>query len=251
MGRPKGGCTVEEELEALAQLAQIDAELKDLNAERTALPEQMRGWQDDLGRLQALLTQEIEQVRGAETLQQEQQQALQATIDSLAKAKAKSAQARVAREAEAAEREVQAFRRSLKEREEELATLNTAMEEVRGRLDKHQGELETLRQMVVEDHDKAEARLEELAATAAQVDERRQAVAARLPAGLFRRYERIREKRGSGTATPQNGVCSACRMALAPQILVLFERREEVQACPHCLRLLVPARAQDVAPQSD
>jgi hypothetical protein len=156
----------------------------------------------------------------------------------LSRAKGKGAKARNAREVDAAEREMEAVRRTMREREEERGRLREAMNKSRATLEQHQLEIGELRAVIEEDERKARARLDELNAQRTQVLTGRDAIVAQLEKTLVRRYERIREKRGTAVVEVVDETCQGCQLRLPAQQANELRRSEEIHQCPQCNRIL-------------
>jgi predicted nucleic acid-binding Zn-ribbon protein len=60
----------------------------------------------------------------------------------------------------------------------------------------------------------------------------------KIPAQLYRRYEMIRQKRGTGIAQTTTGTCKACNMALPPQLFHRLRREPILEQCPSCHRII-------------
>jgi uncharacterized protein len=114
--------------------------------------------------------------------------------------------------------------KSLKERTDEIASLNSDREQSLQAFDED-----------------SRARNEHLAT---QELERERAFAA-LPKSISTHYKRIsaRIRDGVAVAEARNGACTACLMALRPQIMAQVRRGEEVITCDNCNRILFYAPA--------
>lgn len=228
-----------EQLAALAKLSEIDESAREYDAELKELPARIDETRNDVRRLEELLGQERQQLEEAEGLKKQQQDEIAQRNEAIARAKAKGAKARTPKEADAAEREAEANRRAIKEREDEIHRLDEAIEKVRSQVEAHEKDLEELRQHFAEEEKQANERVTELEAKRKEVLHGRDEVAAKLPKQLLKRYERVRSARGSGVAMLTSESCSACSMALPPQLFIEIQRGESIQQCPNCLRLLV------------
>jgi predicted nucleic acid-binding Zn-ribbon protein len=80
-------------------------------------------------------------------------------------------------------------------------------------------------------------------------DERERLLAA-LPKPMSAMYNRIsaRIRGGVAMAEARNGACTACAMALRPQVMAQVRRGEEVITCDNCNRILYFAPADAVQP---
>jgi len=63
-------------------------------------------------------------------------------------------------------------------------------------------------------------------------------IAKKLPAPLLKRYEMVHKKKASALARTTDGTCQACHVALPPQFFQKLLRRESLEECPMCHRIL-------------
>jgi predicted nucleic acid-binding Zn-ribbon protein len=152
------------------------------------------------------------------------------------------------READAARKQIAAFETqileqmeifeqaetALKERAEEVASLNSDRDERLRQFDEETGGLAA----------KLEAEREE-----------RERVFGALPKPMSAQYKRIsaRIRDGIAMAEARNGACAACFMALRPQIMAQVRKGDEVITCDNCNRILyfVPKDAVTTTPPSN
>lgn len=229
-----------DKLRALAKLSQIDASARELDLQLQQIPAQVAESQANLKKLEALLARERADLLSAEGMKKSHQEEITKQNTSIGQAKSKAAKARNTREADAVERELDFARRTIKERETELATLTTAIETQRKTLADHEGEFEKLRAIFAEDDAKATAEVAGLEAKRSVVLTGRDEIVAKIDKATMRRYEQLREKRGIAVVElGMNGICSGCRLAVPPQRVIEIARGElgEVPQCPHCLRI--------------
>ena len=151
------------------------------------------------------------------------------------------------READAARKQISAFETqileqmeifeqaetSLKERAEEVASLNSDRDERLRQFDEETGGL---------------------AATLESERKERELVFNSLPKLMSAQYKRIsaRIRDGIAMAEARNGACAACFMALRPQIMAQVRKGDEVITCDNCNRILyfVPKDAVTTTPAS-
>ena len=233
-----------EQLVALAQIADIDAEALRADTELRDIPQRMGSLQSDVKKLGELLAAEKQELLDADKLLQAQEEEINNSSQSLAKSKAKGARIRNTREADAVERELETIRRVMKEREVERDNLREAIGKRRSSVDKHEREFGELEKFAAEEQAKADARLAELNQAREKVLAGRSELAAKVPADVLKRYEMIRSKRqGIGVAAVKEGTCSGCFVVLAPQQVIAIKRGDEFAQCPRCQRILYSPEA--------
>jgi len=230
---------VRDQMRALAKLAEIDSAARDFDKELAEIPARLDELRDTVQRLESLLSHERQQLAEAESLRKQQTDEIAARHDAISKAKAKSAKARNMREADASEREVDANRRMVREREEEIARLDEAIARVKGSLEGHEKEFESLRSMFAEEEQKANERLAELQAERAKATAGRDEYVEKLPKNVVTAYDRLQQKRPPAVVdVTAGGTCQGCRLALPPQQFVELQRAEALLQCEHCRRFM-------------
>lgn len=227
-----------EELRALVRLAAIDDSARDLNNELKAIPKRIDEMRADVQRLETLLANERSQLKDAETLKGQQDAQVSESNDKISKAKSKGAKATNARETDAAERELEAIRRGLKDREEEQKRLSDAITKVRSSLETHEKEFEAFKNLFIEEEKAARTRVAELEAERDKVLAGREELAKKVPTTVVKRYERVRDKRGTGVSEIRDGNCTECRVQVLPQQFIQIQRGEAIDQCHHCQRVL-------------
>lgn len=59
-----------------------------------------------------------------------------------------------------------------------------------------------------------------------------------LESDFLKRYEIVKKARGNAVAEMQGGTCTACHMAVPPQLNIRILKQEEMITCPNCHRIL-------------
>ena len=153
------------------------------------------------------------------------------------------------KEYEAAIREADAARKHASQLETQILEQMEAIDGAEKRMGELEPEVAKLRQ----------ERDERVAAFDQQVERERQELEdcrrererllAELPKQMGAMYDRIskRIRDGVAMAEAKNGACTACRMALRPQIMADVRRGEEIITCDNCNRILYYAPAAEHA----
>jgi hypothetical protein len=229
---------VREQLVALAKLGRIDASTQDLDKELKEIPKEVDALRESVVLLEGLLAKERNDLDQAQKLRDQQDVLLKEATDGIARAKAKGAKAKNAREAEAVERELEAARRMVKERETEREKLVAAIASVQGSLTQHETEFAGLKEMLQLKDAEAQTRITELQAKRAIALHGRDDLAAHVPKDMLARYDQVRLRRHAGVAEVKEGICQGCRMAVRPMQYIVIQREEGIERCAHCQRYL-------------
>ncbi|HEY6880080.1 MAG TPA: C4-type zinc ribbon domain-containing protein [Polyangiales bacterium] len=230
--------SVREQLVALAKLGRIDASTFELDRELKEIPKEVDQLRESVALLEGLLAKERNELDQAQKLGEQQGEALREANDALSRAKQKAAKAKNAREAEAVERELDANRRSIKDREGERDRLTAAIAQVSASLQQHESEFAGLKEMLAQKSAEAEARIAELEAKRKVALHGRDDLLPLIPREILSRYDAIRTRRLTGVAEVRDGICQGCRMAVRPMQFIVIQREEGVERCAHCQRFL-------------
>lgn len=228
-----------EELVALAKLAEMDDSARDIDAELKRIPKELEELRASVQMLENLLAQERQQLEEAELLRAAQSAELKERTEGLQRARKKAAQASSIREADASSREVEANRRAIKEREEELNRISSAIEAKTASLAEREKDFEEAKGMLHSQEESSKARVAELEEGRSKLLHGREELAAKVPNDVVKRYERLRKGLHNAVIIVTDGTCSACRMALPPQLTIELQRADELHQCPHCRRIII------------
>ena len=143
------------------------------------------------------------------------------------------------KELEAAQNEIASLREAKARHEEELLELMEQGEATDGELEAAEAGLKEQSEGARAHGEEATARTATLRAEIEAEAAERERVAAQLPESLRRRYEQVFKRRaGLAVVRVRNGNCVGCKMKVPPQLYNEVLRRESIQTCPDCQRIL-------------
>jgi len=231
-----------EELVALAKLAEMDDSARDIDAELKQIPQRLEELRTSVQTLETMLAQERGQLEEAEQLKVQQGGELKERNEGLQRARKKVAQATNLREANAGEREVEANRRAIKEREDELGRIGEAIEAKTASLAERENDFEEAKGVLQSEEESSKTRLAELEEQRGKLLVGREDLAAKVSKSVVKRYERLKTGIANVVIIINDGTCSGCRMALPPQLTIELQRATELHQCPHCRRIIIHKR---------
>ena len=226
------------QIDALENLAKLDASLSKLEAELLREGEVLSDKKQQLKRLEERFeitratVGDMDRTRG-ELMQDARQMSVQ-----MERSREKLARSRSEREVNAVQREIEELRKLYRDREQEIDKINGLAERARTEMDGANSERQVLLGDLGANETERATRLGELeASVAAERDQRKELVKA-VPPVLYRRYELVRKRRGSAVAYTYGGTCSACHIAISPMMFQKLRRGEDFDQCPSCQRIL-------------
>ncbi|MGB8329698.1 MAG: C4-type zinc ribbon domain-containing protein [Polyangiales bacterium] len=217
----------------------MDNSARDIDAELEQIPQRLEDLRQSVQTLEMMLAQVRQQLEEAEQLKARQSSELKERNEGVQRARKKLAQASSVREADAAQREVEANRRAIKEREDELARIGQAIEAKTTSLAEREKDFEEARKALQSDEESSKARVAELQEQRAKLLDGREHLVAKVSRSVIKRYERLRTGLANVVIIIGDGTCTACRMALPSQLMIELHRADELHQCPHCRRIII------------
>jgi predicted nucleic acid-binding Zn-ribbon protein len=240
--------SIPEQIRALERLANIDAELRDLQEQHSQERSTLDGLRSGIARLDEKLATDGAALGVMDKARGELIQDVRNMNQQLEHSREKLGRSRTEREANAAQRELEELRKLVRDREEEIGKLTADAEAARQQVDTTQAEHKRLADDLAAREGDISSKLGEVDGALRGKQTEREAAIKQLPPQLYRRYDLIRQKRGTGIAQTTDGTCKACHMALPPQLFHRLRREPMLEQCPSCNRIIYFAA---VTPSAD
>ena len=242
--------SIPDQILALERLAQIDAQLKELEDQIAQERSTLDGLKSGIARLDDKLGADRNALGAMDKTRGELIQDVRNMTQQLEHSRDKLGRSRTERESNAAQRELEELRKLVRDREDEIGKLTAEADGVRQQVEATESEHKKLADELAARHGDISSKLGEVESAAQKKRaERDQAIKA-LPVQLYRRYDMIRLKRGTAIAQTTDGTCRACHMSLPPQVFFRLRREPVLEQCPSCNRIIyfvVPGGAAGVA----
>jgi predicted nucleic acid-binding Zn-ribbon protein len=229
---------LKEQLALLEELQSHDARLQEEEAALRVLPEKLQLKKNDLGKLEAIVARERQALAEAEKFRRELDLQLKTDEGGAARAKAKLTQVKTSKDYMAAQRELEATRKIISEREEEILKLIESIEAKKAAIEQMEKDTAELAAIVTEEEKAVEAKVGELRAKVDAERAVRDQVAAKVRPDILKKYGTIRMRRGLAVVPVQKGICQGCHMTIPPQLYNLLQRGNTVETCPTCNRIV-------------
>jgi len=235
------------QIEALEQLAKLDAELKEqtelLEAERQAL----EGKKQNLAQLEDRLARDRQSTEEMERTRNELMGELRQMSMQVEKSREKLSRCRTEREANAGQRELEELRKILRDREIEIEKLVGLVDHARNDIERVAEDHGRIQSELSSSEGDVASRLGQLEKRTGELSEERKRIVTAVQPQLYRRYELVRKRRGSAIASTTDGTCSACHMTLPPMLFQQLMKKAEFGQCPSCNRILYHRRNPSAA----
>ncbi len=230
-----------EQLLALDELARTDLAQRQVDVELNEIEDGLASLRDAVSHIKSLLERERTALHSAETLRASHVVELEGIAEKAKRNTQLRENARNNREMEATQRALEELKRQREERTAEAERLQAVIVDTRAQIERHAQEFDELVAELAAAESAGAARSAFLRAQKLENQGARTEVAKKVRADLFRIYTMVFNRRGSGVAELEGGICRACNMVIPPQLHNQVLAAEKIFQCPSCQRFLLPS----------
>ncbi len=245
--------SIPDQIRALERLAQIDAELRELQERLSQERATLEGLKSSISKLDEKLAGDRAGLGSMEKMRGELMLDVRNMNQQLEHSREKLSRSRTEREANAAQRELEELRKLIRDREEEVGKITADAEGSRQQIETTEAERKKLADELAAKEGDIQAKLGTIEHEHGGKKSERDAATKALPPALYRKYEMIRAKKGFAIAQTSDGTCRACNISLPPQMFHKLRREPLLDQCPSCHRIIyyaAPAAAASAQAQS-
>ncbi len=230
--------TIADHIRVLEDLAKLDAELRTVGDKLTEERGLLEGLKGQLATTKAKIATERAGLAHTEKARNEAQTDLRSMATQIEASREKMNRVRTERETNAVQRELEEIKKLQRDREEEVERFGKSLEAIRASLDAALAEEKRIEAELAEKESAIAANVHDLESSHGSKASGRDPLVKALPPMVYRRYEAVRQKRGSGLAKTVTGTCTACHIALPPQMFHKLRREPLLEQCPSCGRMI-------------
>lgn len=228
-----------EQMELLRELQGLDQELLRMRQNRQKLEAELTALGADQERVQAMVDSLAADLDRLQTERRELVQALAQEQENVKKAEGRLPAIKTQKEYVAVLKEIDTAKKMNKDIQERMQATDGEIEALVRDRDEKAIQLQPLAARVNERRAEMAADSSRLEADLAEKTSQREELLKELPHNIRRRYQTLIERRGGvAIVEARRGTCLGCNMQLPPQLYNSLFTLEEIQACPHCHRLL-------------
>lgn len=230
--------SIPDQIRALERLAQIDAELRELQERLLQERSTLEGLKSGIAKLEEKLAADRAALGAMEKMRNELMLDVRNMNQQLEHSREKLSRARTEREANAAQRELEELRKLIRDREDEIAKLTMSLDASQQLIDATGAEHKKLVDDLGAREGDISSKVGDAQGKVGEKETERAGAVKALPPVLYRRYEMIRQKRVTAIARTTDGTCQACHMSLPPQLFHRLRREPILEQCPSCHRII-------------
>ncbi len=233
------GSDVQEQLRLLKDLQTIDSQAQAVQHDRRHLEKELGALEAEAERVRAMVADLQGSLEALQAERRELGQALTQERDNVTKAEARLPAIKTQKEYFAVLKEVDTAKKMNREIEERIQQKDAEISALEQEKQEKDQVLAAQEEKVSERRSDIESRLAEIDQVLSTHDGERAAISKKIPVPLRKRYQMLFDRRGGiAVVEARQGACLGCNMQLPPQVFNSLFRHEEVQACPHCNRLI-------------
>jgi len=230
---------VKEEVQLLIDLQELDQHIISGRKKQEKLREEQKELTVNTDKLTALIAQLDGEIATIEAERSEINQSLLKEQDNIEKSEAHLPEIKTQKEYLAMLKEVDVAKKQTKDLQEILQDRDAALATIKEDRDEKQQELDNLQSTSNSRCSEINDLLTEIDESLVSEDTKRAALIEQVPARIRQRYELLLKRRnGSALVEARRGNCLGCNMHLPPQFFNNMLKKQGIDSCPHCNRLL-------------
>ncbi|RAL20495.1 hypothetical protein DL240_16985 [Lujinxingia litoralis] len=230
---------MKEQLALLRELQNIDLELDEITKKKQEIVGRIQENTGFLDKLVEDLNTQKEELEEIRALQSQKKDDLKEINEQLTMRQKRLRDIGSTKEFNAVEKEIENFKKSGEQTEEELLHLLEVIESTQESIKEKEDKIIQLREGIAADESEAEKRLSELDAIISKLTARQEEARGQVSRRVIHKYDFIRSRRpGLAVVACKNGHCEGCFMALPPQQYIEVQRGNTLEICPSCNRIL-------------
>jgi hypothetical protein len=230
---------VKEEVQLLIDLQELDQHIISGRKKQEKLREEQSDLTVKTDKLSALIAQLDAEIATIEDERGEVNQALLKEQDNVGKAESRLPEIKTQKEYLAILKEVDVAKKQTKDLQEILQGRDEALNTLKEDRDEKQQELDALKSTCDSRCNEIGDLLNEIHESLVSEDSKRASLIEQVPTTIRKRYELLLKRRnGTALVEARRGTCTGCNMHLPPQFFNSMLKRQSIDSCPHCNRLL-------------
>ncbi|WP_321530022.1 C4-type zinc ribbon domain-containing protein [uncultured Desulfuromonas sp.] len=230
---------MKEEVQLLIDLQELDQHIISGRKKQEKLREEQKELTVNTDKLTALIAQLDGEIATIEAERSEINQSLLKEQDNIEKSEAHLPEIKTQKEYLAMLKEVDVAKKQTKDLQEILQDRDAALATIKEDRDEKQQELDNLQSTSNSRCSEINDLLTEIDESLVSEDTKRAALIEQVPARIRQRYELLLKRRnGSALVEARRGNCLGCNMHLPPQFFNNMLKKQGIDSCPHCNRLL-------------
>jgi len=230
---------VKEEVQLMIDLQELDQHILAGRKQQEQLRAEQKLLTSQAEKLLAVIEQLNKEVAAVQEERSTVNQALLQELDNVEKAEARLPEIKTQKEYLAVLKEVDIAKKQAKDLQDQLGNSDEGLAVLEEDQQEKQQQLDELQQSNESRANEIVDELKEIDEALVSEDAKRERLAKQVPAAIRKKYEMLLVRRkGVALVEACRGTCLGCNMALPPQFFNSMLKKQGIDSCPHCNRLL-------------
>lgn len=229
---------MKEQLEQLAMLQEIDRKIDRYESDLARYPEEVQEIARGLVTSRREISEAKERRENLQTQLRQKERELAVEQDKIKRSEKRLLGIKNQKEYNALSREVKLGKKVTGEIEDTILEWMNEIEGITKSLERREKEYEELEASLNRKKTEQQEAESEAAKVLSSLKQEKESLAQGVEREYLKRYETVKKARGTGIAEVSNGSCTACHMAIPPQLHIRLLKQNEFISCPTCQRIL-------------
>lgn len=227
-----------EQLALLEKLQEIDAQIDHHERDLERLPLEVQEIARNLVVIRREISETNDNLQSLEENLRKKEQELATEQEKIRRSERRLLAIKNTKEYNALSKEVKLGKRVAGEIEEIILGLMSEIESLRKNVENKTADYDTFEKNLLAKKAEAESIGNGARNALSKLNSEKEKISEAIESDFLKRYHNVKKVRGSAIAEMSNGICSACHMAVPPQLNIQVLKQEEIIICPNCHRML-------------
>jgi predicted nucleic acid-binding Zn-ribbon protein len=230
---------LKEKMKLLINLQDFDTRMGYILAKKEEGPKKIERLEQRLTDVEMELAEETRQIEAFTRNRREMEQRIEDAENKLKKSNIKLSSIKSNKEYDAAMKEIDDLQKAKFLLEEKAIIMMEQLEALEANCAAGREKAAEMRRQFEMDRDAVTRSIKALEQDLHALQQERLGVSRAVDAGLLKRYDTLRERRGGIAVSPViQGVCQTCHIRIPPQEFNELIRGDQLMSCPHCARII-------------
>ena len=230
---------MKEKMKLLITLQDFDTRMGYILAKKEEGPKKIERLEQRLTDVEMKLAEEARQIEAFTRNRREMEQRIEDAENKLKKSNIKLSSIKSNKEYDAATKEIDDLQKAKLLLEEKAIEMMEQLEALEAKCAAGREKAAEMKRQFEMDRDAVTRSIKALEQDLHTLQQERLGVSRAVDAGLLKRYDTLRERRGGIAVSPViQGVCQTCHIRIPPQEFNELIRGDQLMSCPHCARII-------------
>lgn len=222
----------------LAEIVKTDLAIQNIKEELEETPAKVREIQEQLSKLESSYNEKKAESDKTDAEFKRLKSGIEDETASVKSREERLNATKTQKEYQAVLKEIASSKTLIKDREAAIVKLQGQVDQIAQVLQPLQGQMDELKPRLEAAQGEIQGKMDELTQNLKSLETQFNEQLSALPEDIMHKYRRIQGKRQPAAAKVVGGTCQECFISVPPQLYIEIQKKQEIQSCPNCHRLL-------------